>query len=147
MTRLSIWDPFNQLNDLQRQVSQMFDDNVHRVPSVSSVPPINISETDTEVIVEMAVPGFQEEDIDIQVARDTITISGEAKVESEEKDKKTNVLRQEIRKSSFSRTVALPTDVDPEKAEANFDNGILHVSVVKAKETMKRKIPITAKKQ
>lgn len=148
MTRLTLWDPFHQqLSDLHNQLSRFVDDASGHFPSVTGLPPVNIWETDDEVIVELSVPGFKDEHIDIQVAKDGITIAGEFEEKDEERDKKRKtILRQEIRTSSFSRTIALPTDVNPEKAEASFEDGILTVTIAKAPETMKRKIKVTSKK-
>ncbi len=145
MTRLTLWSPLHELSDIQHQLTQLFDENIGgRIPGFNQLPPVNISETEKEIIVEAALPGLKSEDVDIQVSKDSVTIQGETKLE--EKEEKKNFFRQEIRTTKISRTLPLPYDVDPDKAEAEFTDGMLKLTLPKAPETIKKKIKVKASK-
>lgn len=100
----------------------------------------DVYETPDSVVVEMAVPGIKQEDITINVTGDTLTISGERK--EEEKREKRNYYQRELRYGSFVQSVALPSTVKSDKAEARFHNGILRVELPKAEEARPKKIQI-----
>lgn len=145
MTKLTIWNPLHELSEIQNQLTQLFDESLAgRVPGMPVLPPINISETNQEIIIEAALPGIKPEDVDLQVAKDSVTIQGETKEEN--KEEKKNYLRQEIRSSQMLRTIPLPTDINPDKVEAEFVDGMLKITLPKAPETMKKTIKVKAKK-
>jgi len=95
------------------------------------VPRVNVSETEKEVIVEASVPGIDPKNVDITVSEDHIEIKGERKEEKEEKEKK--YYRKEISYGSFYRTIPLPSKVIKEKADAEFSEGMLKITIPKAK--------------
>lgn len=132
------WEPF--------QMDDLLDDFLERdyMPVVQSVnkfvPPINIYDDKSNVYVDIAVSGYSPENVELDVQDGILTIKGnmEKKREVEEK----NYYRKEIRMGSFARQIALPTDVIGEKAEANFDNGVLKISIPKKEEGKTKKIEI-----
>jgi HSP20 family protein len=101
---------------------------------------VDMYETSEEVVVKTALPGVDPEDIDVSVAGDTLTIKGETKVEEEEEG--TNYIRRERRYGSFSRSVAIPTNVVADKAVADFSKGILTLRLPKAEEVKPKRIEI-----
>ena len=116
-------------------------DYVPVVPTVNKfVPPINIYDDKDKVYVDVAVSGYNPENIELDVQDGVLTIKGnmEKKREVEEK----NYYRKEIRMGSFARQIALPAEVFGEKAEANFDNGVLKISIPKKEELKPKKIEI-----
>jgi HSP20 family protein len=103
---------------------------------------LDVYETDDAVVVKGALPGVRPEEVDISVTGDVLTIKGETKSEEETKDG--NYHRRELRYGAFARSVALPTLVDHDKAEATFENGILTISLPKAEEVKPKSIKIAA---
>jgi HSP20 family protein len=104
---------------------------------------VDMYETDEDVIVKTSVPGVKAEDIDITVTGDTLTIKGETK--AEEKVERANYVRQERRYGAFSRSVTLPTSIVAEQAKAEFDNGVLTLTLPKAEEVKPKAIKVKAK--
>lgn len=104
-------------------------------------PPINMGVTDHSVEIYVFIPGMSIDDIDVTIEKNLLSIAGERKpVEIKEED--TTVFREERFKGSFKRVITLPEDVDPEKTEAVYRNGILHISVAKRSEAQPRKISV-----
>ncbi len=108
------------------------------------IPPVDVYETDTAVVVESPVPGVDPEKIDIAIADGVLTIRGEDEKRSEVEEK--NYYRKEVRHGSFSRSVALPVNVIGEKAEASVEKGILRVTIPKSKEERKNRISVKIKR-
>jgi HSP20 family protein len=86
------------------------------------------------------LPGVNSEDLDISVKENSVTIAGSRS--SEELPEEANYLRRELRSGDFSRTFQLPFNVDANKVEATFENGILHLSVPRAEADKPRKIAV-----
>jgi HSP20 family protein len=103
---------------------------------------LDVYETDDVLVVKGALPGVRPEEVDISVTDGVLTIKGETKSEEENKDE--NYHRRELRYGAFSRSVALPTRVDHDKAEAKFENGMLTISLPKAEEVKPKSIKIAA---
>jgi len=104
-------------------------------------PAIDLSETDNEYIVKAELPGVGKDEIEISMTDGILTIRGEKKQEKEEK--KENYHFAERWYGKFSRTLGLPPDADPEKADALFDNGVLKITVPKAENARPKKIKIS----
>ncbi len=103
-------------------------------------PAVDISETEKEISVRVEVPGVDPNDLDLRVSGDVLVIAGEKKEESEENKK--GYHHVERRFGSFHRTLRLPTEVDPEKVEAEFRNGVLTVRLGKTAKSVAKKIAI-----
>ncbi|WP_369048026.1 Hsp20/alpha crystallin family protein [Tenacibaculum sp. UWU-22] len=101
-----------------------------------SLPKVNIKETPEAFIVEMAVPGLKKSDFKINLDNKILAIETEIKEETE--DKKENYTRREFGYSSFKRTFTLPESVNGDKINANYDNGILHISLPKKEEAKEK---------
>jgi HSP20 family protein len=107
-------------------------------------PNVDVVETDKEIKVAVELPGLDEEDIDVNVTQGVLTISGEKRQEKEEK--RHNYVRTERSYGSFRRSLALPAEVEPGKADAVFRKGVLTVTLPKTGGTEARKrITIKAK--
>jgi HSP20 family protein len=100
----------------------------------------DVYETDDEVVVKMAVPGVKPGDISINVTGDVLTISGESREEKE--TKKRDYYQKQLRHGSFSQTITLPVSVESDKAEAQFNHGILEVVLPKAEDVKPKQIQI-----
>jgi HSP20 family protein len=102
---------------------------------------IDVYETPEEMVVKAAIPGVEPGDVDISVEEDVLTIRGESRHEEEVKED--SYLRRELRFGSFQRSLRLPPTVDPEKATASFENGLLKLTLPKKPEAKARSIKIT----
>jgi HSP20 family protein len=103
-------------------------------------PPIDIAEKDTEITIRAEVPGCKPEDIDISVHGDTLTIRGEKKENKEEKGRE--YYHSESVYGSFQRDVELPAEVNPERVEAVYKDGVLSVTLPKAEKSKPVKIQV-----
>jgi HSP20 family protein len=101
---------------------------------------IDVVETENEIKVSAELPGMEQEDIDVGLSGNELTIRGEKKAEREEEGE--NYYRMERSYGSFRRSVSLPHEVDADQASASFRNGVLTVILPKAEEKGKRKIEV-----
>ena len=100
-----------------------------------NVPAVNITERKEDYLVSLAAPGFRKEDFKIDVEGNMLTISSEKEEENEEKDEK--YTRQEYSYSSFERSFALPDEVNKDKIDAHYEDGILKLILPKKEEAKK----------
>ncbi len=101
-------------------------------------PEMDVYETEKEVVAEVNLPDIDPKDVKVEVERDVLKISGGFEKKDERGGEGKNYWHKEIRKESFSRSVRLPAEVDEEKAEANYEKGVLKISLPKAEEKEKR---------
>lgn len=104
------------------------------------VPCLDVSETKNNIVVKAEVPGMDAKDIDISLVGNALTIKGEKKQEREEKDE--NYHRIERSYGAFSRSVRLSQDVQSDKIKANFENGVLKITLPKSEEAKAKEIKI-----
>lgn len=100
-----------------------------------TMPAVNITEHKDEYLVALAVPGMKKDDFKIDVDGNMLTISSEMEESKEEKDKK--FTRKEYNYSSFSRSFTLPEEINKEKIDAKYENGILKISLPRKEEAKK----------
>lgn len=119
-----------------------FNDSFFSDRMMTKVPAVNICETDNDYHIELAAPGLKKEDFKIQLDRNILSISVEQKSENTETSKKYN--KREFNYSSFVRSFALPESADDAHIDAQYNNGILSISVAKKEEakTVSRQIEI-----
>lgn len=112
----------------------------------TSIPAVNIQETDEDFLVEVAAPGKVKEDFNIELDNDVLTISAEEKQEKETSEKSGKFTRREFSYSTFKRAFSLPDSVDSGKISASYNNGVLEIAIPKreeAKVQAKRMIAIS----
>ena len=149
MTNLVRWEPIRDLVSLREAMDRLFEDSLVRpqpdwaTPTGPGAFAVDVYETEDAVVVKSAIPGVKPEDIDISLTGDTLTIKGETK--SEEKVEEENYVRREMRYGSFVRTLSIPTSVVVDKADAEFENGVLTLTLPKAEEVKPKAIQIKAK--
>lgn len=107
----------------------------------ASAPSVDVIDRPDEVLVRAAVPGYKKDEIEISVSDSTLTIKGETKSEQEEKEG--DYYRHEISTGSFSRTLALPAQVDESKAQARMKDGMLELTLPKVEKSKRRTITIS----
>jgi len=103
-------------------------------------PVLDVSESDTAVIVRAELPGVDPNDLDITVTSDRLTIAGDKKETVEKKDR--DVFHRESRYGSFSRTIPLPATVDQQAVNAEYTNGVLTVTLKKTPAAAAKKIMV-----
>jgi HSP20 family protein len=101
-----------------------------------NVPAVNIKETETTFVVELAAPGKKKEDFNVELDDNVLTISSEASSENEEKDKEGKYTRKEFSYSSFKRSFTLPEIVNDYDINASYENGVLHITLPKKEEAL-----------
>lgn len=112
-----------------------------RVPGMQvRVPEVDVIDREKDILVRASVPGIDKKDLDISVSDNTVTIKGETSSETTEEEG--DYYRSEISRGAFARTVALPGDVDADKASAQFKDGILELTLPKVKQARRRKIEV-----
>jgi len=104
------------------------------------VPKVDVIDHENEVVVKAEVPGVEKKDLDISVSDNTVTIKGSTR--HEEKEEKGDYYRHEISTGAFSRTVALPADVDGSKAKANFKDGMLELTLPKVERARRHSVKV-----
>ena len=124
-------------NDFFKPWNEWFDDSGFWGRTMN-VPAVNITEHKNEYKVELAVPGMKKDDFKIDVDGNMLTISSETEETKEERDKK--FTRKEYNYSSFSRSFTLPEEINREKIDAKYEEGVLKISLPR-KEEPKRPSP------
>jgi HSP20 family protein len=106
-------------------------------------PKIDVVDSETELKITAELPGLDAGDVDVSVTQDTLTISGEKREETEDRGK--DYYRVERSYGSFTRSLPLPCEVDPNDADAGFDKGVLTITLPKTRAEECRKIEVKAK--
>jgi HSP20 family protein len=149
MSNLIRWEPMSEMVTLRDAMDRLFDEAFTRPWGLanggrgSGMPAVDMYQTDDDVVVKVAVPGMKSEDVQISVTGDVLSIKGETKQESDTKEKAYHIREQ--RWGSFERTITLPTSVNSEKAQAEFENGVLSVTLPKAEDVKPKTITVKAK--
>ena len=128
-----VLSPWLGVRSIQEEMDRFFEEGmpaVDRSISLPAVPQVNIRQDEKNIYVEAPIPGYKEDDLDIDVAEEYLTITG--KVNTEDESKKKGYFRQEYAYQSFARTIPFPVPVDAEAAEAEVENGVLTITVPKA---------------
>jgi HSP20 family protein len=146
MTVLTRWEPFREFTTLQDRLNRLYRDSVsadaqdQSLATSAFAPPVDVYEDEHNITLKIEVPGIDEKDIDVRIENNTLTVHGERKFEKEEKEE--NFRRVERQYGSFTRSFTLPTTVDAEKVSANYDKGILKVTLAKKAEAKPKQIKV-----
>jgi len=149
MAELVRWEPRREMTSLRDAMDRLFEDAFIQpgwfapVWGAAEMLPVDVYETDDQLVVKATVPGVKPEEIEVTVTGDLLTIKGEFK--QEEKVEKPNYLRQERRLGSFCRQVGLPAGVKPDEAKATFENGVLTLEMPKAEVVKARTVKVVTK--
>ena len=135
---LSMQDTMNSL------VNALFNSDASDLVSGTGemAPRMDLRETEDAFIAKLTMPGLDKKDIDISITDGVLTIKGETKEEEEKEEEQGSWLIREHRHCSYFRSVRLPSEVAPEKAEAEYKNGILTLTLPKAEEVKPKSIPV-----
>jgi len=149
MAELVRWEPGREMTSLRDAMDRLFADAFIQpgwlapVLGAAEMLPVDMYETDDQLVVKATVPGVKPEEIEVTVTGDLLTIKGEFK--QEEKVEKPNYLRQERRFGSFCRQVGLPAGVNPDKTKATFEHGVLTLEMPKVEAAKARTVKVVAK--
>ena len=140
---ISRWYPIREVSTLQDRVNSLFQDfagDNGTVTAASFAPAVDVYENGEKVVLKLDIPGIKEEDLDIRVENQTLSVRGERKFEIEEKEE--NFHRIERRYGSFFRSFSLPTTVDTENVDASYHAGVLKLELKKKASAQPRQIKI-----
>lgn len=130
------------------EVNRLFDDFFREFPAAAPaqfVPSLGVEETADAIRVSAELPGLEEKDFELSVEDGVFTLRGEKRSERSEKDEKAGWSRSERTYGRFERRIALPVDVDVQKASATFKNGVLEVTLPKREEAKPKAHTISVK--
>jgi len=149
MAELVRWEPKREMTSLREAMDRLFADAFIQpgwfAPAwgAAEMLPVDVYETDDQLVVKATVPGVKPEEIEVTVTGDLLTIKGEFK--QDEKVEKPNYLRQERRFGSFCRQVGLPAGVSADKAKATFEDGVLTLELPKVEAVKPKTVKVIAK--
>lgn len=145
MSGLIRWEPMRELAAMRNMMDRMFNESFGAVPSQWSRSEtfglaLDVAEEEDTFVVKASIPGVKPEDIDITLTENVLTIKGETKEDQEIKEERYHL--RERRFGSFMRSVALPSAVDSNKIEADYDNGVLTLRLPKSEAVKPRRIAV-----
>jgi HSP20 family protein len=140
------WEPMRELNSLQGEMNRLFnsffDEGTGGGERRRWAPAVDLLEREDSLVLKADLPGLTEDDVQIEVRGDVLTIAGERKAEHEEKQN--GYYRVERSFGRFSRSLQLPDGIDTDRIAAAFDNGVLEVTIPKPEQRQPRRIEIGA---
>ena len=144
MRTITRWEPFRGVNTLQDQFNRLFNDVFDRKGEESSLtawaPAVDIYETELELVVKADLPEVDPKDLEIRVENNILTIRGERKFEKNVQQE--NYLRVERAYGSFARSFTLANTVNSEAIKADYQNGVLTLSIPKKEEAKPKQIKV-----
>jgi len=138
--------PFRELERMRREMDRLWDSFFEERPGRKGaeekewLPSLDVSETKKDIVVKAELPGIDPKDIDISLTNDLLTIKGEKKQEKEEKEENYHLFERSY--GSFTRSIRLPREVQSDKINASYKNGVLKVTLPKSEEAKKKEIKI-----
>ena len=138
------WEPLREIESLQRQMNRLFDrlipsgNGEHR--GLGFVPSAEMEETAEELLLKLEVPGLEAKDIDIEVTEQSVSIKGERKSETKTEEK--GMVRTEFHYGKFERRIPLPAHIQTNKVKAEYQNGILHLTMPKVEEEKRKSVKV-----
>jgi HSP20 family protein len=151
MSNLIRWEPAREMMTLREAMDRLFDDAFTRPLGFAGAgngngwtsPAVDMYQTDNEVVVKASLPGIKADEVQINVTGEVLTIKGETRQKDESNHKAYHIREQ--RWGMFERAIGLPTPVVADKAKADFENGIVTITLPKAEEAKPKSITIKAK--
>lgn len=144
---LARWDPFSEMTSLRDAMAHLME-SAFISPGLAAGTaegmgiPVDLSENENEYIVQASLPGIKPEDVRISVQNNVLTIEGERRQEREQKEGERSVY-SEHRYGKFARSFGFNSPVDADHSQANFDNGVLQLTIPKAEAAKPKQIRIS----
>ncbi len=144
---ISRWYPIREVASLQDRVNSLFQDlngEGETVTAAAFAPAVDVFENGEKVVLKLDIPGIKEEDLDIRVENQTLSVRGQRKFDSEEKEENFHrpLLSSGRRYGSFFRSFSLPTTVDTENVSATYQAGVLKLELKKKVSARPRQIKV-----
>lgn len=149
MTNLMRWEPLPELVNLRQAMDRLFDEpwsltsRALQPLAEMPVPAVDMYQTRDAVVVKVSLPGVKEDEVEVNLTADGLSIKGERK--SEEKVEREDYFYQEHHYGSFARYIALPKGIQADKAEAMFEDGVLTVTMPKSGEVKPKALAVKRK--
>ena len=149
MTTLVRWNPMRDMMSLRNEMNRLFEQAFEEMPPSRWQPSTNwglavdVSENDEAFVITASVPGVKQDDLEITISDNVLTIKGEFKVDETIEEEKYHI--RERRYGSFGRSLTLPVAVKADEVDASYENGVLKLEVPKAEEVKPRRIQIQAR--
>ena len=147
MSALTRWDPFKEMDDLQKRLTSIFGLSPQRTTNGKEdmtvaqwLPLVDITEDDKEYLIKVELPEIRKDDVKVTVEGGVLTISGERRFEKEEKDKKYHRIERSY--GSFTRSFSVPDDADDANVSADFKDGLLTVHLAKSEKARPKSIEV-----
>ncbi len=150
MNALTRWNPFREMEDLQRRMSSLFDWSPFRRSTLTAeqenitvpewAPLVDIAEDDKEYLIKAELPEVQKDDVQVTVDNGTLTISGKRKAEKEEKGRRFHRLERYY--GRFERSFSIPDDAEASQVKAEFKDGVLRVHLAKSERARPKQIEV-----
>jgi len=150
MNTLVRWNPFKEMDDLQRRLASVFDlaslrrsaltNDEENITVPEWAPAVDILEDEKEYLIKVELPEVAKEDVKVTVEGGTLTLSGERKAEKEEKGRKYH--RVERFYGRFERSFSLPEDAEAGKVNAEYKDGVLRVHLAKSEKSRPKQIEV-----
>ena len=148
---LTRWEPFREMRRMHDMLDRVMDDSLRgelrEGDFFEGIAPIDIYQTDDQIVIEASMPGVDPDDIDISITGDTLTLRGDVRHVKDvngDSDRRYHVRERRYRR--YARSITLPSMVDADNADAEFENGILTLSIPKAEAAKPKQISVKAKK-
>lgn len=141
--RIVPYSPFRELETMQRQMNRLFDNLAGLSEdglNTSFAPAAELKETDEALYLKLEVPGLQPQDLNVEVTVDAVSISGERK--SETRTEEQGMVRSEFRYGQFQRVIPLPTRIQNNNVQAEYKDGILHLTLPKTDEEKNKVVKV-----
>lgn len=142
------WEPVTELNTIQNEMNRLFN-TFFEQPTQSVrgngttrrwLPPMDLVETPDHYVLRADLPGLSDDDVNVQLEDNVLTLSGERKAEHEPQE---GYYRLERAFGAFSRSLTLPEGIDPDNVQANFDRGVLEIRIPKPEQKKPKSVQIT----
>ncbi|BCY19400.1 MAG: Hsp20/alpha crystallin family protein [Chloroflexi bacterium] len=146
MANLVRFEPIREMVRMSDAMDRLFENfygRGWRDNDLFDIPSVDMYQTENDIVVKASLPGMKAEDIQISVVGDVLTLRGEMKADEEVKEASYHI--RERRSGSFSRSMPLPSAVQSDKAKAEFENGVLTLTLPKAEELRPKTITVKAK--
>jgi HSP20 family protein len=139
------WEPWREIEHLQQRMNRLFERMIPGgdgggVSALTFIPSAEMEETADEVHLRLEIPGLESKDLNVEVTEESVSISGERKSETKTEEK--GVTRSEFRYGKFERIIPLPAHVQNDKAQAEYKNGILTLTLPKVEGEKKKAVKI-----
>jgi HSP20 family protein len=139
-------NPFKDIEKTRSEMDRLWDTFLFGRPKTSGLaeeewqPAMDVSETESELVVNVEIPGMDPEDIDVSLSEGTLLIKGEKKPEAEEKEADYHLIERNY--GTFIRSIPLPAGVQRDKISASYKNGILTIVLPKSEGAQKKEIKV-----